>query len=731
MPQVFGRYLLVQRLSRGGMGEIFLAKHGLSGFEKLAVIKKVLPNLAADASFISRFVDEAQVAIKLQHVNVAQVFEVGRVGTEYFLALEYVEGRDLRRTLALLGQRKQRIPVDLALFIGREMANGLAYAHRRTSADGASLRLVHCDISPPNILVSFEGETKVIDFGIAKSAIRGTATDPKMGFGKFGYMAPEQLIRGGIVDYRTDIYAGGVVLFELLTGTRLYEPGDQPDYRALARKVAKGEHALPSEYDPQLAPYDDLVATALRPRMEDRYQSAAELRDAIQQSLVGINPTISTDQLGAYMRELFADEMTVQKELHERVAKAHLDDFQDQLTQSTQSVGTVTFALANLPMVTEGEATRTTPRPGRASAPPPVPNTPARGIPAPVPAAATGPARRRRAAPRASRATPTPPADADAAPPGARPAAVGRAAGDAVAGGVDPRTCRSPTARAPSTTCRSISCVARAAARPRPRSWPRRVAGGVLVRRRAGVVGGAATDSSSSAPAKEKPDKLRGRRREQRGARTKTIDYDAVSSESTSGPNLHAASVGIERARIEWRIECRLEWRQPTRRRSKRRARSRSSRRRPVPDTAAHGEATQIHRRRSAAPAWCIRSGIRRTWEPAPAQPHHPRAQSSPEKPKPPAHQQRSRRSARSCRRRAASTARTRTSSACGSTASGTTSRCGCRTTSMTPRCSTRRRGGSTRSARSSTKRRGSRAGAHVSWPAKPTRNKTWAIDLP
>src|SRR5690242_21715193 len=165
LPQVFGRYLLVQRLSRGGMGEIFLAKHGLSGFEKLAVIKKVLPNFAEDKQFISRFVDEAQVAIKLQHVNIAQVFEVGRVGDEYFLALEHVEGRDLRRTLALLASRRQRLPVDLALFIGRELANGLAYAHRRTSSDGASLNLVHCDVSPPNVLVSFEGETKVIDFG--------------------------------------------------------------------------------------------------------------------------------------------------------------------------------------------------------------------------------------------------------------------------------------------------------------------------------------------------------------------------------------------------------------------------------------------------------------------------------------------------------------------------------------------------------------------------------------
>src|SRR5262245_32493467 len=156
------------------MGEIFLAKHGLAGFEKLAVIKKVLPHLAADAQFISRFVDEAQVAIKLQHVNVAQVFEVGRVGDEYFLAIEYVEGRDLRRTLHVMGRQKKRFPPDLALFIAREMANGLAYAHRRTSNDGASLHLVHCDISPPNVLVSFEGETKIIDFGIAKSALRAT-----------------------------------------------------------------------------------------------------------------------------------------------------------------------------------------------------------------------------------------------------------------------------------------------------------------------------------------------------------------------------------------------------------------------------------------------------------------------------------------------------------------------------------------------------------------------------
>ncbi len=363
LPQVFGRYLLVQRLSRGGMGEIFLAKHGLAGFEKLAVIKKVLPHLAADQQFISRFVDEAQVAIKLQHVNVAQVFEVGRVGDEYFLALEYIEGRDLRRTLARLDQEARRFPVDLALFVGRELANGLAYAHRRTTSDDSAMNLVHCDISPPNVLVSFEGETKVIDFGIAKSLMRRTETDPKMGFGKFGYMAPEQLIRGGVVDHRTDIYAAGVVLYELLVGQRLYEVGPEPDYRALAKKVARGEHQLPGDLDPALAPYNDLVATALKPRPEERFQTAAELRDAIQQCLVAVNPTISTDQLGSFMRQLFSDEMTAQRELHDRVAQTHLEDFEEAF--HTQNTATVSFALGNLPGAApepERPRTRTPPR---------------------------------------------------------------------------------------------------------------------------------------------------------------------------------------------------------------------------------------------------------------------------------------------------------------------------------------------------------------------------------
>lgn len=345
LPRVFGRYLLLRRLSRGGMGEIFLAKHGLSGFEKLCVIKKILPQLSADRHFISRFVDEAQVAIHLQHANVAQVFEVGCVGNEYFLSLEYIEGRDLRRTLSRLKKKRRQFPVDLALLVARDLANGLAYAHRRTSPDGDPLNLVHCDISPPNVVLSFEGEVKIIDFGIAKSAMRVTVTDPKMGFGKFGYMSPEQLVRGGQVDQRTDIYAAGTVLYEMLTGTRLHNVGGKSDYRAVVKQVLDGKHAKPSDIDIELTPFDDLVLRAVHPKVKSRFQTAGEMRDAVQKHLVLRNPTISSDSLAAFMRDLFHEDI---QELQQLAVTAHATEmapWQHQIAD--QSVSSVSFASAH------------------------------------------------------------------------------------------------------------------------------------------------------------------------------------------------------------------------------------------------------------------------------------------------------------------------------------------------------------------------------------------------
>jgi serine/threonine protein kinase len=345
LPRIFGRYLLVERLSRGGMGEIFLARHGLSGFEKAIVIKKVLPHLAADSEFITRFIDEAKVAIHLQHANVAQVFEVGRAGDEYFLALEFISGSDLRAIMALLASRGQAVPVELALFIAREVANGLAYAHRRTDAGGAHLALVHCDISPPNVMLSFDGEVKIIDFGIARSRRRLTETNPDRGFGKFGYLAPEQLLKGFDVDQRTDVYALGVVLHEMLTGRHMFELGKNPDYRLLARQVVRGEHALPGAIAPHLAPYDPLVARALRPNAAERYQTAAEFRDDIQRALVAVAPTINPDHLAGFMRQLLGDDLARQRQrVLAALAQSDIEHWQRQLT--SQAGSTVSFARA-------------------------------------------------------------------------------------------------------------------------------------------------------------------------------------------------------------------------------------------------------------------------------------------------------------------------------------------------------------------------------------------------
>ncbi len=348
LPQVFGRYLLLRRLSRGGMGEIFLGKIGeIQGFEKPVIIKKVLPNLSADEEFVKRFIDEAQVAIKLQHANIAQVYEVGKAAGDYFLAIEYVEGRDLRRLITRAREARTRLPPDLCLYIARELVAGLGYAHRRTDADGKSLSLVHCDISPPNVMVSFEGEVKVIDFGIAKSAIRIAGSNPNMGFGKFGYMAPEQLVRGGVVDRRTDIYAAGVVLYELLTGERLFLFPEGADYKQIARIVTKGEFTPVSERDPRLDPsLDPIVGRALAPRADDRYQTCEEFRAAIQKKLYEMNPTISGDSLAHFVRGLFAEEIVEERALVASTRDVNVAEFQDELTGS--ATHTVTFARAGM-----------------------------------------------------------------------------------------------------------------------------------------------------------------------------------------------------------------------------------------------------------------------------------------------------------------------------------------------------------------------------------------------
>ena len=204
------------------MAEVFKAKSfGVEGFERIVAVKRILPSIAEDQEFITMFIDEAKMAVQLTHANIAQIFDLGKVGDRYFIAMEYVHGRDLRAIFDRARKNEQPIPIPMACYVTMKVCEGLDYAHNKKDAAGRDLNLVHRDVSPQNILISYDGEVKVIDFGIAKAAGRSAKTQAGILKGKFGYMSPEQ-VRGLPLDRRSDIFSVGIVLYELLTLERLF-----------------------------------------------------------------------------------------------------------------------------------------------------------------------------------------------------------------------------------------------------------------------------------------------------------------------------------------------------------------------------------------------------------------------------------------------------------------------------------------------------------------------------
>ncbi len=309
-PQVFGKYVLLRPMARGGMGELFLAAAGeTGGFEKLCVVKKVLTELEDDG-VRRRFLDEAKVVVRLNHANLVQVFDAGRVNEDHYLAMELVEGKDLRAVWNRCAQLHRRIPVDFAIFVIRELCRGLDYVH-----DAMSLDLVHRDISPPNIMVSYHGQIKITDFGLATHAIKRELTNPGVVFGRYSYLSPEQA-RGFPADRRTDIYAAGIVLWEMLTGRQLF-PAD--------RHQVAGPSALAELRNPKIqAPsaivpgvpdgLDEAVLRALAVEREDRFQTAGEFKVALSEILNRHYPSSDVDQVAAFMRDIFALEFKVESQ---------------------------------------------------------------------------------------------------------------------------------------------------------------------------------------------------------------------------------------------------------------------------------------------------------------------------------------------------------------------------------------------------------------------------------
>ncbi len=273
------KYEVVKRLDAGGMAEVYIGRTvGIAGITKKVAIKRVLPHLAKNEKFMSMFLDEARVGMKLSHANVVQVFDVGEEEGTYFIVMEFIDGVSLKDIIDILKDRRQVVPLGAAVQIAAEAARGLSYAHNAKDECGTPLNIVHRDVSPPNILVSVQGEVKVTDFGLAKAASQLETTDPGVVKGKFSYLSPEA-VDGEVVDKRADVFSLGIVLFELLTGKRLFL--GETDYQTvqLVQRAHVPSLRMLNHTVPELL--DDIVHKALAKDRGSRYQTAEELADSL------------------------------------------------------------------------------------------------------------------------------------------------------------------------------------------------------------------------------------------------------------------------------------------------------------------------------------------------------------------------------------------------------------------------------------------------------------------
>ena len=302
-PSQFGRYTLVQRLATGGMAEVFRAKIvSAHGFEKLLVIKRILPNLAADKTFVSMFIDEAKLTAQLIHPKIVQVTDFGEVGGQYFIALEFVDGFDGLALLRSAAQKRVRLPVPICMFVAAEVLDALDYAHNAKDADGKPMHLVHRDISPSNVFIARRGDIKLGDFGIARAKERESKTQAGTLKGKYGYMSPEQ-VTGGDLDGRSDIFAVGIVLAEMLMGKRLFTAPNDLDVLLMVRD---GRLERWEKYGRDIPdPLDAIVRKALARNLADRFQTAVEFRDALEDLQFKFGVRVGPADVGVLAADLF------------------------------------------------------------------------------------------------------------------------------------------------------------------------------------------------------------------------------------------------------------------------------------------------------------------------------------------------------------------------------------------------------------------------------------------
>jgi len=316
-PHVFGKFFLLQRLAVGGMAEIFRAKvAGADGFEKELVVKRILPARSQDQGFIKMLVNEAKLTVQLTHNNIAQIYECGTIDGTYFIALELVNGVSLKDMMSSFARANAVLSPEQAIFIVLQLLQGLDYAHKRTDPAGKPLKIVHCDVSPDNALITYQGEVKLLDFGIARAATGLSNYKEGMLMGKLGYVAPEQASLERAWDHRVDIFASGIILYELLTKQKPFQRATDVESLVQARK---GRVVPPSSIDERLPrDLDPIILRALAYDPERRFPDARAFADALVDLLFPTPHSAVQDLLGRQMQQVYLERIT-----RLRTARAH------------------------------------------------------------------------------------------------------------------------------------------------------------------------------------------------------------------------------------------------------------------------------------------------------------------------------------------------------------------------------------------------------------------------
>jgi len=306
LPKRFGKYLVLDRIAVGGMGEVYKCKIiGDEGFEKLAVLKRTLPHLHFEEEVIKSFIEEAKLSALLQHSNIVQIYDFGTIDGAYYIAMEHLFGKDLGAVSDKAQEKNLTISLENILYIVSQICAGLDYAHKLKDPNGKKLNIIHRDISPQNIFITYEGQVKIIDFGIAKAACKSKGTRHGIIKGKAGYMSPEQA-EGKVVDNRTDIFSTGILLYELVTGKPMF-PGS---FFQILAKMRNAEFEPPERITEDLPPkVYAILHRALAKEPSQRYQSASAMLADIEDCIHELSFRPSARKLSAYVKELLKDEL--------------------------------------------------------------------------------------------------------------------------------------------------------------------------------------------------------------------------------------------------------------------------------------------------------------------------------------------------------------------------------------------------------------------------------------